>query len=77
MELKKGIFFDYLKQKYYIHDIVANEGTDYIVAINYKNPREVEVFAYKFEGEKFMVKYIEDNQIIKSILFSSLKNAVA
>ena len=77
MELKSGILFDFSNKQYYVHDIMKHEGNDYLVAIEYSNPKVVEVFAYKFSGDVFMVKKIDDEEIIRDILFASLQKTVA
>ena len=77
MELKKGLIFDYLDICYYVQDILKVENTKYIVALNYKKPKEVVIFDYKFLGNVLMVKMVEDEMIIRNVLFNSLKKEVA
>ena len=58
MELKVGLIFDYLDTCYYVQDIIKFENDNYIVTLNYKNPKEVVVFAYKYLGNTFLLKMI-------------------
>ena len=76
MEVKKGMLFDFKDVKYYVHDTIEYNNSNYLIGIEYDNPRDLEVFAYKINGDKFMVKVENDNSTIKTILFSSLKREV-
>ncbi len=77
MEIKKGMLFDFKNVKYYVHDTINYNNSNYLIAVEYDNPRDIEVFAYKVNDEKFMVKVENDFSTIKTILFSSLKKEVA
>ena len=71
------MLFDYINLTYYVQDLLKIDGTNYLVALNYNDPKQTDIFAYKFLGNVFMVRKIEEKQIIKNVLFNSLKKEVA
>ncbi len=77
MIFKKGLIFNYTDKCYFIHDIIEFDNKNYIITLDYNNPKDVSVFEYKIINDYFNVLLIDNHQIIRKVLYNSLKKEVA